>query len=352
MGRPWPTTRLSQHLPLPPAAAPSQLCCTFLTAQPRPPSWTNSQALAASLLLFRQNPTSSLITAASGALGLKRALPAAARKPRPGPGAYLATWVDLNLPVLLMYCPVHTFFALWTVSFTFLPLKAAAGCWAAFLVPYYVLSSLGDFPHTGGSRSPARRGGPPAPVHLPSGLPIPSAAWRVLCLLFTAKHLPCARGHGGGRSVQSLAGFNDPGPPLYAWRQTPLLPTRPPHNEKAVASGSGCCAGSAPTSSAPSRTGLAPSSSSTTAAPRTACATPWTPRLRHRCASRACGSAAAGAAARPLPPPRRQARSRSRCRTPAPRLQARGSRKRSSRGSGASRRRGAKGKSRSSPRVP
>jgi hypothetical protein len=44
---------------------------------------------------------------------------------------------------------VHVFFALWTVSFTFLPLRAAAAAWAGFLVPYYTLSALGDFPHTG-----------------------------------------------------------------------------------------------------------------------------------------------------------------------------------------------------------
>ncbi|KIY91454.1 hypothetical protein MNEG_16510 [Monoraphidium neglectum] len=97
--------------------------------------------------------------AASRTLGLSRSSSAAvaaaagpappSRKPALGAARAAAAWLGLNLPVILMYCPVHLFFTLWTVSFTFLPLKIAAALWAAFLVPYYTLSSLGDFPHTG-----------------------------------------------------------------------------------------------------------------------------------------------------------------------------------------------------------
>ncbi len=65
--------------------------------------------------------------------------------------ARLQQLAGLNLPVMLMYLPVHFFFAMWVSSFTFLPLKAAAAGWAAFLVPYYVITSLGEPHHTGGS---------------------------------------------------------------------------------------------------------------------------------------------------------------------------------------------------------
>ena len=62
---------------------------------------------------------------------------------------------------------------MWTVSFTFLPLKLAAGAWAAFLVPYYTLSALGDFPHTGALARARRAPPPPPPPPPPPLLPPP-----------------------------------------------------------------------------------------------------------------------------------------------------------------------------------
>lgn len=76
-----------------------------------------AQALAVSLLLFRQRHPGGLLRAASGALGLSRpssaagvAAQAPAGKPRAGFAARMREWVGLNLPVILMYCPVHLFF--------------------------------------------------------------------------------------------------------------------------------------------------------------------------------------------------------------------------------------------------
>lgn len=91
--------------------------------------------LGVSLLLFRQGPKSTagqLIRAASGALA----------PPRQG-------WIGANMPVMLMYLPVHVFFALWVLSFVFLPQRLALSCWAAFLLPYYLLTHRGNPAHTG-----------------------------------------------------------------------------------------------------------------------------------------------------------------------------------------------------------
>lgn len=51
-----------------------------------------------------------------------------------------ATFLGRHLPVLLMYLPVHTFFALWAITFAFLPGKVALTMWAAIMVPYYVVT--------------------------------------------------------------------------------------------------------------------------------------------------------------------------------------------------------------------
>lgn len=89
--------------------------------------------------------------------------------------ARLQQLAGLNLPVMLMYLPVHFFFALWVSSFTFLPLKAAAAGWAAFLVPYYVATSLGEPHHTGGGRVCVWRGGGQWVSHAVCGV------WRCCC---------------------------------------------------------------------------------------------------------------------------------------------------------------------------
>ena len=84
-------------------------------------------ALAVSLLLFRQRHPGGLLRAASGALGLSRppsaagdgaaaaAAPAPLPPPPPAKPAAGVAWrvrqaVGLNLPIILMYCPVHLFF--------------------------------------------------------------------------------------------------------------------------------------------------------------------------------------------------------------------------------------------------
>jgi hypothetical protein len=97
--------------------------------------------------------------------------------------ARLRTSLQRNLPVCLMYLPVHLFFALWVSSFTFLPLKAAATGWAAFLLPYYLVTSLGEPHHTGATRcwresgaSSARRRVRPAACGLPSAGTAPGRA--------------------------------------------------------------------------------------------------------------------------------------------------------------------------------
>jgi hypothetical protein len=54
------------------------------------------------------------------------------------------------MPILLMYLPIHVFFTLWALSFVFLPLKVAVGCWVAFLLPYYTMTQHGHPAHTGG----------------------------------------------------------------------------------------------------------------------------------------------------------------------------------------------------------
>lgn len=58
------------------------------------------------------------------------------------------------LPVLLMFCPIHAFFALWSVTFAFLPFNLAAGLAAATAVPYYVLTSRGNPAETGSGTWP------------------------------------------------------------------------------------------------------------------------------------------------------------------------------------------------------
>lgn len=92
------------------------------------------QMLGISLLTFRhpKHTASKLIRAASDAL----------TPPKQG-------WMGANMPVLLMYTPVHTFFTLWVLSFVFLPQRVAVGLWVAFLVPYYGLTQYGNPAHTG-----------------------------------------------------------------------------------------------------------------------------------------------------------------------------------------------------------
>jgi hypothetical protein len=99
------------------------------------------QLLAISLLTFRGRKASHpLLRAASDTLRFSL---------DGGAAAAGADWVGQNLPIILMYLPVHTFFALWVLSFTFLPLKWAVSVWAAFLVPYYTTTCRGNPQHTG-----------------------------------------------------------------------------------------------------------------------------------------------------------------------------------------------------------
>jgi hypothetical protein len=90
--------------------------------------------LGISLFTFRHpmHTASKLIRAASDAL----------TPPKQG-------WIGANMPVLLMYTPVHTFFTLWVLSFVFLPQRVAVGLWVAFLVPYYGFTHYGNPAHTG-----------------------------------------------------------------------------------------------------------------------------------------------------------------------------------------------------------
>lgn len=107
------------------------LCCVVL----RCTLLNGLQMLGLSLLMFRhpKHTASKLIRAASGAL----------TPPQQG-------WMGANMPVMLMYLPVHVFFALWVLSFVFMPQRVALSLWVAFLVPYYGFTHWGNPAHTGG----------------------------------------------------------------------------------------------------------------------------------------------------------------------------------------------------------
>lgn len=61
----------------------------------------------------------------------------------------LSKLLGLHLPIWLMYLPVHAFFAVWTLTFTFLPLPWCAALWVGFMAPYYLLTTRGQPQHTG-----------------------------------------------------------------------------------------------------------------------------------------------------------------------------------------------------------
>jgi hypothetical protein len=98
------------------------------------------QMLGLSLLFFRspKSTAARLMRAASGALTAT----ISSSHPK-------QNWVGANLPIILMYSPVHVFFSLWVVSYVFLPLHVALAGWVAFLVPYYGLTQGGRPAHTG-----------------------------------------------------------------------------------------------------------------------------------------------------------------------------------------------------------
>lgn len=52
----------------------------------------------------------------------------------------LSAFAGRNLPVLLMYLPVHTFCSLVGLSFAFLSPKAATALWLGLMVPYYLMT--------------------------------------------------------------------------------------------------------------------------------------------------------------------------------------------------------------------
>lgn len=97
----------------------------------------HAQLLGASLLLYRSSPKGPAAQLAAAAATWRR---------------WPAAWLNVNLPILLMYLPVHVFFTLWALSFAFLPAKLALAGWAAFLAPYYALTHAGAPAHTGAGR--------------------------------------------------------------------------------------------------------------------------------------------------------------------------------------------------------
>lgn len=97
--------------------------------------------LGISLLLFRspKSTAAKLVLSASRRLSLT------------GGSDTKQSWLGANLPIILMYSPVHVFFTLWVLSFMFMPLRLALTLWTVYLVPYYVVTQMGNPAHTGGS---------------------------------------------------------------------------------------------------------------------------------------------------------------------------------------------------------
>eukprot|EP00877_Chromochloris_zofingiensis_P005530 jgi/Chrzof1/14979/Cz09g23010.t1 len=96
---------------------------------------TAQALLGLSLLFFQGKAARQLIRTASASLQISTA----------------QSWLGLLMPIVLMYTPVHVFFTLWTLSYTFLPVKWAVSLWVAFLVPYYGFTVVGHPHHTGGA---------------------------------------------------------------------------------------------------------------------------------------------------------------------------------------------------------
>lgn len=114
------------------------LCCyplTFLLLPHPTPPPVAPQLLGLSLLFFQGKAARQLIRTASASLQISTA----------------QSWLGLLMPIVLMYTPVHVFFTLWTLSYTFLPVKWAVSLWVAFLVPYYGFTVVGHPHHTGGA---------------------------------------------------------------------------------------------------------------------------------------------------------------------------------------------------------
>ncbi|WIA28105.1 hypothetical protein OEZ86_010685 [Tetradesmus obliquus] len=108
-----------------------------------------AQAMLGLSLLFFRSPKSTaarLMRAASGAI--------TATISSNGGGSSNSSlpkqgWIGANLPIILMYSPVHVFFSAWVLSYVFLPLHVALAGWVAFLVPYYGFTQGGRPAHTG-----------------------------------------------------------------------------------------------------------------------------------------------------------------------------------------------------------
>jgi hypothetical protein len=100
------------------------------------------QLLALSLVAWRANKGGHpLLRAASDTLRtLSGSGPNASTNP---------SWINRNMPILLMYLPVHVFFTLWAFSFTFMPYQWALTVWVAFLLPYYGFTMVGHPQHSG-----------------------------------------------------------------------------------------------------------------------------------------------------------------------------------------------------------
>jgi hypothetical protein len=103
------------------------------------------QMLGLSLLFFRspKSPAARLMRAASGAITASITISGS------GSSHPKQSWLGANLPIILMYSPVHVFFSLWVLSYVFLPLHVAIAGWVAFLVPYYGFTQGGRPAHTG-----------------------------------------------------------------------------------------------------------------------------------------------------------------------------------------------------------
>jgi hypothetical protein len=103
--------------------------------------------LGLSLLFFRspKSTAARLMRAASGAITASITISGSGSSSHPK-----QNWIGANLPIILMYSPVHVFFSLWVLSYVFLPLHVAIAGWVAFLVPYYGFTHRGGRPaHTG-----------------------------------------------------------------------------------------------------------------------------------------------------------------------------------------------------------
>lgn len=103
--------------------------------------------LGVSLLTFR-----SRARARAAASAAARALGPLLTKPRATARSHLSSLghrISVPLPVVLMYMPIHLFFAGWSLVFAFMPLHSAFAALAGALIPYFIFTLRGEPAHTG-----------------------------------------------------------------------------------------------------------------------------------------------------------------------------------------------------------